>query len=190
MPNASLDRTAFLGKWFTGIRRQGLLALLAPEVWHTLSAVLSFTSRDGSRRFGLNQLAATLGVSREDARLRLSTLAQTPWQGAPLVKIDIEPDGEVHLVDVAPIEGLAEINPAGDEDLQLRPYSAVAPDLERALLEIGLNPAQIQSLCMRHPEAAIRRQVTWLPARGARNPAALLIRAIEQDWDEPKEAST
>jgi hypothetical protein len=61
--------------------------------------------------------------------------------------------------------------------------------LNGELAAIGLNPAQVASLRRRFSRAEIRRQLSWLPARGARNPAALLIRAIEQDWDEPKEAA-
>ena len=59
--------------------------------------------------------------------------------------------------------------------------------LKGRLTEVGLNSAQISRLANRFSEADVARQLDWLPARGARNPAALLIRAVEQQWDEPKE---
>ena len=37
------------------------------------------------------------------------------------------------------------------------------------------------------PADRIRRQLNWLPARQARNPAAMLLRAVEQDWGPPRE---
>src|SRR3954452_22925569 len=81
---------AALGRWFTAARREGLLALLPPEVWHTLSALLSFTNRDGRRTFTVDQLAIALGQSREVALARLDQLTQTEWRGEPLAVL--EPD--------------------------------------------------------------------------------------------------
>src|SRR3954469_16537795 len=83
-----------LGRWFTAARREGLLALLAPEVWHTLSALLSFTNRDGRRVFTVDQLAIALGQSREVARARLDQLAVTPWRDEPLAVLEHDLTGE------------------------------------------------------------------------------------------------
>ena len=73
------------------------------------------------------------------------------------------------------------------------PLTAAAepePDaLVADLQAVGLQPDQIDGLLQRFPRVRIRRQLEWLPARQARNPAALLIRAVEQDWLAPREAA-
>jgi len=172
------------------MRREGFLSLLESQAWHTLSAVLSFTSRDGSRRFSLEQLATAIGQPREEAGRRLAALAQIDWKGNPLAVPERDPAGEVCGATLAPVERLALPGiPAeplpGLEVPEQRPN--FPPGLIDQLAILGLNPAQIDRLAQRFPEADVRRQLEWLPARGARNPAALLIRAIEQQWEEPKE---
>src|SRR4051812_48698454 len=82
-----------LGRWFTAARRQGLLSALAPDAWHTLSALLSFTCRDGARRFTLDQLALALGLSRDRARERLESLARLQWEGESLAVLEQAPGG-------------------------------------------------------------------------------------------------
>jgi hypothetical protein len=67
----------WLGRWFTAARREGLLALLPPDLWQTLCALLSFTSRDGRRSFTIDQLAVALGQPREQALSRLEALTRT-----------------------------------------------------------------------------------------------------------------
>lgn len=174
-----------LGRWFTGVRREGLLAVLDPADWHCLSAVISFTSRDGTRRFTADQLAAAVGQPRSETLRRLEVLTRTQWQSHPLVILERDPSGQVSGAALAPIELLARVMPPVEDPGITSP--ALTPELHQELARVGLNHAQIDSLAKRFPEDEIRRQVDWLPARGARNPAALLIRAIEQDWDEPKE---
>lgn len=180
-----ITETVFLGRWFTGIRRAGFLALLDPSSWHTLSAVISFTSRDGSRRFTADQLAAALGQPRELALRHLDVLAGIFWKDQPLLTLERDA-GDVTGAALAHIECLA-VSPPPGEDLELQPSHTLPAELMRELGTVGLNHAQIDSLAKRFPEDEIRRQLDWLPSRGARNPAALLIRAIEQAWDEPKE---
>lgn len=175
----------FLSRWLTGVRRDGFLTLLGPAAWHTLSALLSFTSRDGSRRFSADQLAATIGQPRAEALRRLEVLSGTQWHGQPLVVLERDPSGEVSGARVALIERLTiDTPPIPDHDT---PAAELAPELLQELARVGLNHAQIDSLAKRFPAEEIEQQLQWLPARGARNPAALLIRAIEQGWDEPKE---
>jgi hypothetical protein len=68
------------------------------------------------------------------------------------------------------------------------PGNVPASDLTGDLEAVGLNPDQIEWLTHRFQQDRIRRQLGWLPARQARNPAAMLIRAVEQDWGPPREA--
>jgi len=176
-----------LARWFTGVRRDGFLACLGPEAWHTLSALLSFTRRDGGRRFTLDQFATVISQPRDEAARRLQALADTYWKGEPLAVLALDPAGQVREVALAPIERLAVIDPEpASSGAHVVATSLLPGGLTNQLVAVGLNPSQIDMLGRRFPEAAIRRQLEWLPARGARNPAALLIRAIEQDWDEPK----
>jgi hypothetical protein len=184
----------WLGRWFTAARRAGLLSLLPADAWHTLAALLSFTCRDGGRSFTLEQLAIALGQSPAAAGQRLAQLTEIEWQGQPLARLEYDPAGAVVGVQLAPIECLDRIAPPHEsgptpadpgESATAGPALDLATDLERA----GLDAEQIQSLLQRFPAERIRRQLDWLPRRQARNPAALLIRAIEQDWSAPREAA-
>jgi hypothetical protein len=191
-----LSEAYWLGRWFTAARREGLLALLPADAWHTLSAILSFTCRDGRRCFTVDQLAVALGLSREQASERLDQLTQTNWHGQPLATLEQDPQGEIVgaiLASIDPLTGdRAPVppEPADDE----KAVSAVeqevsADDLEVDLRNVGLKPDQIDWLLHRFPRARLRRQLDWLPQRQARNPAALLLRAVEQDWGPPREAA-
>src|SRR5688572_22478256 len=103
-PSSTPETPAFwLGRWFTAARREGLLALLTPEVWHTLSALLSFTCRDQQRVFTVDQLGVALGLSREQARTRLEQLTQIEWQGVPLATLEADRSGEIVGAVLAPI---------------------------------------------------------------------------------------
>lgn len=188
-----------LGRWFAGVRRQGLLATLAPEAWHTLSALLSFTGRDGSRPFSLEQLALSLGLTRAEAATRLDQLATTRWQEQDLVRIEHSPAGEVVGARLAPLDWLEEVAVPAAPGEPSAPTPALHPaqnplfppsdlnGLARQLEEAGLSPAQVRRLVERYAPERLQRQLEWLPARGARNPAALLVRAIEGDWEAPRE---
>jgi hypothetical protein len=184
---------AWLGRWFAAARRAGLLALLPLDAWHTLSALLSFTRRDGGRSFTLDQLATALGQSREEAERRLQHLTEIEWKAAPLARLEHDPTGEVVGVQLAPLDCLDRIDPPADpEPARDRPGAArpagEAQQLAPALEGVGLDAEQIEALLQRFPAERIRRQLDWLPHRQARNPAALLIRAIEQNWSAPREA--
>ena len=176
----------WLGRWFTAARRDGLLTALSAEPWHTLCAVLSFTARDGRRVFTLDQLALALGASRAVADERLRTLAAQQFRGGPVAHVECDSAGEVYGASLARIEFLSETE---HHDPAVRsPHSDTTDDqLAAGLSELGLNPTQIDGLLQNYPAERIARQLGWLPARGARNPAALLIRAIEGDWEAPKE---
>lgn len=181
----------WLGRWFTGARRDGFLALLTPEEWHTLSAILSFTSRDGRRHFTLDQLAVALGQPRNEAEQRLEQLAATQWRDQSLLVVEHDRDGAVAGVVLADLELFARVTlpergPTPASNDVVRPDGA-ASELRTELTKIGLEPAQVDHLLSKFPVERIQRQLAWLPEREARNPAALLLRAIEQDWDAPRE---
>src|SRR6266849_1908439 len=113
-PTPPAPEYAWLGRWFAAARREGLLALLPPDAWHTLSALLSFTRRDGGRSFTLDQLATALGQSREEAGRRLEHLTQMEWKGEPLARLEHDPTGEVTGVHLAPIDCLDRIDSPGE----------------------------------------------------------------------------
>jgi len=189
----TLSESRWLGRWFTAARRQGLLSLLPPEAWHTLSALLSFTSRDGTRRFTVDYLALALGQRREGALQRLHGLTDLQWQGQPLARLEYDPEGEITGVSLAPLEVLVRIDPAeGDHEPTATRKAASDPTtlvLQADLETAGLRPEQVEWVLGHFPPDRIRRQLDWLPARQARNPAALLLRAIESDWGAPREAA-
>jgi hypothetical protein len=191
-PEPALE-AAWLGRWFTAARRAGLLALLPAEAWHTLSALLSFTRRDGGRSFTLDQLATALGQSRDQTEQRLEQLTRIEWKGDPLARLERDPAGEVVGVQLAPIDCLDRIDPPVEPATTTDPPGESFPTGDRkplapALDGVGLDAEPIDSLLQRFPAERIRRQLDWLPHRQARNPAALLIRAIEQNWSAPREA--
>jgi hypothetical protein len=186
----------WLGRWFTAARREGLLALLPADVWRTLCALLSFTSRDGRRSFTIDQLAVALGQPREQALSRLDALTHAEWKEQPLATMEYNQDGDLVGAVLAPVEVLAGARSPVPVDPEAPPAEsraatgdASAADLARDLQAVGLNPDQIEWLTRTFPQDRIRRQLGWLPARQARNPAAMLIRAVEQDWGPPREAA-
>ncbi|HTE20973.1 MAG TPA: hypothetical protein VK689_21620 [Armatimonadota bacterium] len=196
------DTAPPLARWLTTARREGLLTRLTAEAWHTLCAVLSFTSRDGRRPFTLEQLAHTLGLSPEHARQQLEQLTRIDWKGGPLATLEQATSGEVTGASLAPLDCLARPEVASTPEVASVPEGAAPtgtgsgeepvaspPGLVSELAAIGLDPGQIDWLTEHYRPERIRRQLDWLPRRGARNPAAMLIRAVEQDWEPPREAA-
>lgn len=191
-----------LGRWLAQARRQGLLASVPPEAWHTLCAVLSFTCRDGGRRFTAEQLALALAVPRPEADRRLADLAGTQWRGQPLAVPQLSPESEAVGAEVAAADLLLGIGDdpvrsgsppsapdAGDFALgRPSPDGGADPALARELEAVGLRPEQVQRLLTHFPAERVRRQLAWLPQRGARNPAAFLMKAVANDWEAPKGA--
>ena len=57
--------------------------------------------------------------------------------------------------------------------------------LRRRLLSVGLLREQVDLLLAQFPQERIARQLEWLPYRNAKNPAALLVAAIEGDYEAP-----
>lgn len=59
-------------------------------------------------------------------------------------------------------------------------------DLVEALTAVGVTRTVAQRLVKDHPATEIRRQLDYLPYRQAEDPAALLVKAIEESWAEPQ----
>jgi hypothetical protein len=58
-------------------------------------------------------------------------------------------------------------------------------ETRRKLLALGVLREQADLLLMNYPLERIERQIAWLPYRHAKNPARLLIAAIEHDYEPP-----
>ena len=208
-PHRATPDSPLLARWFAAVRRSGLWSSLSAEDWQTLSALFSFVDAGGQCRFRLDHLAFALGIPGDAASARLQSLAQARWTGTPVITVDGSPDGEV-VAALAPLDLLQDFaapeevadpavpSPDGGRNAPAPLVPAIptlsvgfdAPAAEglRAELEAaGLYPEQIARLLAEFTVERIRRQLAWLPARPARNPAALLMKAIEGDWGPPKE---
>ena len=58
-------------------------------------------------------------------------------------------------------------------------------DAFRVLLEVGIPEPEVRSLLAEFSLESIEAQLTWLPRRGARNPARFLTAAIRGDYASP-----
>ena len=65
-----------------------------------------------------------------------------------------------------------------------------APGLRNRLLSLGVKSEQVEMLLAQYKPERIERQIAWLPARNARNPAAFLLSAIEKDYASPRGSLT
>ena len=84
----------------------------------------------------------------------------------------------------APANSRHSPEPAGAED---QDATSGAPDLVAALTGVGVTPETAVRLVRDHPDG-VQRQLLWLPHRRAHDPAALLVRAVAEDWPEPPAA--
>ncbi len=57
--------------------------------------------------------------------------------------------------------------------------------LRNRLRSLGVKSEQVEMLLAQYKPERIERQIAWLPARNARNPAAFLLSAIEKDYASP-----
>jgi len=62
--------------------------------------------------------------------------------------------------------------------------------LRNRLLSLGVKSEQVEMLLAQYQPERIERQIAWLPARNARNPAAFLLSAIEKDYAPPRGSIT
>ena len=74
--------------------------------------------------------------------------------------------------------------PAGAED---QDATSGVSDLVAALTSVGVTPEAAVRLVRDHP-GGVQRQLLWLQHRTAHDPAALLVRAVTEDWSEPPAA--
>lgn len=124
-----------VGRWFAAARRQGLLAAVPPEAWHTLSALLSFTCRDGRRLFTVDQLALSLALPRAEALRRVGELETVQWQGQPLALLVRDAADEVEGAETAPADLLLRVQP---------PPSALPPaSLPPPVLQLPVSPVEV-----------------------------------------------
>ena len=240
VPAATVEITPFL-------RASGLLAFLPAEEVKTLLLLLTFVTSNGDIHPTLTELAYALRLSSRTMQQRMRQLAQTSWQGAPLVQ-ELRRDNGLHAwtpsppllttlsaqpgqiaplqTSFVPVTGREAIV-AQTRSLYTRPRQEVEEDIARRngwnfpfpqvsgvdasqselnltadtmnpqdlrpdawevrsrLLAFGLKALQTDMLLARFDTERIRRQLDWLPARNARNPAAFLLAAIEKDYDPP-----
>jgi hypothetical protein len=67
----------------------------------------------------------------------------------------------------------------------LSPQDEATLQLRQALIGVGIYPEQADELLVEYDHLRIKRQLAWLPYRGARQPAGLLIAAIRDDYEAP-----
>lgn len=70
-------------------------------------------------------------------------------------------------------------------DEEAAPTNLEHEETRRQLLAAGLNEEQAESLLSRYDLVRIRRQLAWLPYRGAKNPTGLLLAAVKDDYEMP-----
>ena len=58
-------------------------------------------------------------------------------------------------------------------------------EIRRQLIGVGLLREQAETLLERHDLLSIRRQLAWLPYRGAKNPAGFLMAAVKDNYEAP-----
>jgi hypothetical protein len=79
--------------------------------------------------------------------------------------------------------------PVPPEPAPLSPEEAEAlrerQEVERLLLQAGLQREQAEALLAGYDLVRIRRQLMWLPYRRAKNPAGMLLAAIKDDYEAP-----
>ncbi|MGV3526524.1 MAG: hypothetical protein ACO1RX_20065 [Candidatus Sericytochromatia bacterium] len=65
------------------------------------------------------------------------------------------------------------------------PRDKEVEELIPQLTELGIDALVAESLIIKHTPAAVRQQLAWLPARNPRNRAAVLQRALRDEWGAP-----
>lgn len=88
------------------------------------------------------------------------------------------------------LEPIGEILPQSlpNKPEPLSPDEAVLSEREELtleLMEFGVSMRKAEQLVTRYPLKKLRRQIRWLPLRGPKRPASLLIASIENNYDAP-----
>ena len=60
-------------------------------------------------------------------------------------------------------------------------------EIIKQLVIVGVGRERATLITRTHSPELIQRQLNWLPYRHAQNPPAMLIKAIEEEWEEPEE---
>jgi hypothetical protein len=92
------------------------------------------------------------------------------------------------MTDLKPIRELMPDEERRERKRGRSPDDAQLTDKEEIVLElvhVGVGLRKAESLVNHYSEERIRRQLKWLPLRGPRRPASLLISAIEHDYGPP-----
>lgn len=180
-------------KLSSALRSSRLLATLPAEEFKALIALCLFTDKSGHCHPNPNQLAGVLGVSEQKARETLERLCQFRWQGGPLVvKVSRPNNGEGYsfLPQELPAteETLAPATPTTPATPAKEPLSQAG--IESSLVNLGVSEDWAHYLAENYPLESIRRQIEWLPYRNPRNKAAMIQKAIQEDWEGPKTLRT
>ncbi len=77
-------------------------------------------------------------------------------------------------------------SPAKNPGPALIPVPSPPTEEERKLTHLGVTQAVAQKLVREQLSEVIRRQLDYLPSRRADDPAALLVKAIVEDWAPPR----
>jgi hypothetical protein len=57
--------------------------------------------------------------------------------------------------------------------------------VRKGCLAVGVGQPTIEAMLETYSAERIARQLDWLPGRQARDPAAMLVRAVQDDWSQP-----
>jgi hypothetical protein len=66
------------------------------------------------------------------------------------------------------------------------PDAAAATSLAQAMVDAGVDAPVAKRLAAEYPGEVVTRQLEYLPHRTAADPAALLVKAIQGDWPDPR----
>jgi hypothetical protein len=69
-----------------------------------------------------------------------------------------------------------------EKEKEMPPFSLLVC---RRCQYLGIAPSILEIWTERYPTAYLARQLDWLPFRHPRDPAAMLVSAVQQDWDQP-----
>jgi hypothetical protein len=137
-------------KLFVALRTSGLLKALGDKHFRSLVALALYMDKDGKCHPSLEELAATLGVSKTSASTRYKELCAFRWNGQPIVsKIDVrdpktkERLGTEYTILVDSIKIFDEPENTANKGLEQGQTPDVAPS--SSFLEVGQNPEDTPS---------------------------------------------
>lgn len=111
-----------------------------------------------------------------------SDFPQTSKSISPDGQNPTSPKGENHLTDSG--KSITETTAESTPERTTTAPGVVASVLDR-LLEVGVSKDTASELLRSYNERRITQQLAMLPYRDAREPAAMLIKAIKEDWAPP-----